>query len=321
MRLTPSKKFITALLPLLLALALCGCGTGDIGDAVRSVKKSSSLPEPVTGASVEDMSLRYTAEASGVAVQSCGKASIDYSNISDGYVMVWGSAEMGDYVKIQVHGSGDTYSYTLPTGEWAVLPLSEGSGEYRVNIFENVGGSRYAMILSADFYASVTDELSPFLRPNVYVNYAVAPNTVATAAMLTEGMDSTLSKVAAVYDYVTGLLEYDRQLAATVQAGYIPDLDGDLVKRSGICFDYAALMAGMLRSVGVPSKMVFGYAGDLYHAWLNVWSEESGWINKVVCFNGSDWQRFDPTYASYNSEKSSAEYVGNGDNYVEKFFY
>ena len=51
---------------------------------------------------------------------------------------------------------------------------------------------------------------------------------------------------------------------------------GLLEKKSGICFDYAALMTGMLRSQGVPCKLVVGYAGTVYHAWISVWTAEHG---------------------------------------------
>ena len=34
-------------------------------------------------------------------------------------------------------------------------------------------------------------------------------------------------------------------------------------------------MTGMLRSQGIPSKLVVGYAGTAYHAWISVWTEET----------------------------------------------
>lgn len=42
--------------------------------------------------------------------------------------------------------------------------------------------------------------------------------------------------------------------------------------KSGICYDYASLFAGILRSQGIPAKLVKGYKSDLkeYHAWNEV---------------------------------------------------
>lgn len=114
--------------------------------------------------------------------------------------------------------------------------------------------------------------------------------------------------MAAVYDFVIQNITYDKQLAATVQSGYLPVLDSVLEKKTGICFDYAALMTGMLRSQGVPCKLVVGYAGTAYHAWISVWSEKDGWIDGVVYFDGTSWQRMDPTFAA-NGKPEQRDYA------------
>ena len=69
-------------------------------------------------------------------------------------------------------------------------------------------------------------------------------------AELTGGKSKPLDKVGAVYNYVVHSLTYDRAKAASVTSGYLPDLDSVLASRTGICFDYASLMTGMLRSQG-----------------------------------------------------------------------
>lgn len=63
---------------------------------------------------------------------------------------------------------------------------------------------------------------------------------------------------------------------------------------SGICYDYSALFAGMLRSLGIPTKLVKGYKNDMreYHAW-----------NEVLV--GENWVIIDTTYdAALNSQKN-----------------
>ena len=125
-----------------------------------------------------------------------------------------------------------------------------------------------------------------------------------------------------VYDYVVTNLTYDRQKAATVQSGYLPVLDTVLAEKKGICFDYASLMTGMLRSQGVPCKLVVGYAGTAYHAWINVWSEETGWIDGAIYFDGTSWQRMDPTFASTGKQSAKImAYIGDGKNYTVKYIY
>lgn len=109
------------------------------------------------------------------------------------------------------------------------------------------------------------------------------------AAELTAGMTDNLEKVQTIYDYVVQNISYDRLLAAKVQSGYLPDIDQVLAKKKGICFDYAALMSAMLRSQEVPTKLVVGYTGSVYHAWINVYSEEEGWIDAAIYFDGQEW--------------------------------
>jgi len=154
------------------------------------------------------------------------------------------------------------------------------------------------------------------------VDYSEAENTIRLAAQLTAGMTEPLDKVSAVYSYVVENISYDKKLAATVQSGYLPVLDDVLESGKGICFDYAALMTGMLRSQSVPCKLVVGYAGETYHAWISVYSEKDGWIDSAIYFDGLAWKRMDPTFASSgNGSKEMMEYIGDGTNYTEKYLY
>ena len=142
------------------------------------------------------------------------------------------------------------------------------------------------------------------------------------AADLTAGKQTVLDKVTAVYTFVIGTLSYDTALAESVQSGYLPVLDDVLRAKKGICFDYAALMTGMLRSQGVPTKLIVGFAGEAYHAWISVWSSETGWIENVVYFDGKTWQRMDPTFASSSSNAEALKkYIGDNSNYTEKYNY
>ena len=266
--------------------------------------------------------MEATAVASGVLTKENAEAVIDYSNTGDGYVMVQYTAHTDSRLKAQVKGPSTAYTYNLTAGQWAALPLSDGNGTYQIVVYKNVSGTKYAAVLALTAEVLLADEFAPFLHSNQYVNFDAAPQTAARAAALTGGIPDTLGKVEAVYDYVVEYLTYDKELAATVKSGYLPDLDRVLEKGKGICFDYAALMTGMLRSRGVPCKLVVGYAGEVYHAWISVWTEHSGWVDGVIWFDGSKWQRMDPTFASSGERSESIlAYIGNGSNYSAKYFY
>ncbi|MEG1997770.1 MAG: transglutaminase-like domain-containing protein, partial [Clostridiales bacterium] len=131
-----------------------------------------------------------------------------------------------------------------------------------------------------------------------------------------------LSKVGVIYKYVIKNYTYNTKLAATVTSGYLPNLDAFFDKKSGICFDYAALMTAMLRSQNIPTKLVVGYTGKAYHAWISVYTEAGGWLDNVIFFNGAEWKLMDPTFASSSkSSESIMKYIGNGENYSAKYLY
>lgn len=262
------------------------------------------------------------ATAPGHAKKDSGSAVIDYSNITDGYVTVKYKHKTSTRIKVQIKGPKTTYTYNITPEELTVFPLSEGNGKYTVTVYENVTGTKYATVISTSFNANLKNEFGPFLYPNQYVDYSRAPNSVNKAYELTAGTTDPLKMVAAIYDYVVDTLTYDSGKAATVKSGYLPELDKVLETKTGICFDYAALMTGMLRSLGIPCKLVVGYAGDSYHAWINVWSESEGWIDGAIFFNGTSWQRMDPTFASSaHRSQGIMEYIGDGKNYTEKYLY
>lgn len=254
--------------------------------------------------------------APGILTQSNADAVIDYSNMSDGYVMAKFNTDFGVRLKVQVTGPTTTYTYSVDPGLWTVFPLSDGNGAYTVKLFRNVVDNRYSTVLSASLDVSLKNEFAPFLRPNQYVNYENEPITCQTASTVIHDGASMIEKVKAVYNYVVTNISYDYEKAATVQSGYLPDLDEVLTSRKGICFDYAALMAGMLRSLDVPCKLVIGYAGVEYHAWISVWSAETGWVDGVIFFNGTNWQTMDPTFAATGSADSI-----NKVTYTSKYVY
>jgi hypothetical protein len=323
-------------LPLLLIVAaLTGCGqSADTRESETDVLEDAYIDQvDLETTDLEDeivalselppaLPSQLTPVASGKKTKTASTAVIDYSNTQDGYVMVQYTASTQKALKAQVKGPTTTYTYNLTAGQWATFPLSDGNGSYQVTVYENVSGSKYASVVSASFTATLTDEFAPFLRPNQYVDYGVATKTVAKAVELTQGKTDTLDKVQVVYDYVVSNLTYDKNLAATVQSGYLPVLDTVLEKKTGICFDYAALMTGMLRSQGVPCKLVVGYAGTAYHAWISVWTEDAGWVDGAIYFDGTSWQRMDPTFASSGKKSASVmKYIGDGSNYTAKYFY
>lgn len=320
-------KVSKAVIPLILAatmLVACGQSQQDenvytslhqivdavIEDEFVALADSPALPDNIP-----------MPEPSGTKQEKNKYSVIDYSNTEDGYVMVKVIESSAERLKVQVKRE-TTYTYDIQVGDWVTLPLSDGNGSYKVSIFENISGTKYSNLLTASFDVMLVDDFAPFIRPNQYVNYADAPETIAKAEELTADCEDELEKVEVIYEFVVNHLKYDKNKAKTVKSGYLPDLDEVLAGTKGICFDYAALMTAMLRSTGIPCKLVVGYAGKAYHAWINVWTEETGWVDGTIFFDGTAWQRMDPTFISSGKKSQNAQkYVGDGNNYAPKYLY
>ena len=185
--------------------------------------------------------------------------------------------------------------------------------------YENIEGSSYAVLFKDSFDAPLENELLPFLYPNQFVDFDADSRAVATAAETVAGATDDLDAVAAIYHYVVENITYDAEKAATVTSGYLPVVDETLASGKGICFDYAALTVAMLRSQNIPARLEIGYAGDAYHAWISVYTEETGWIDRLIEFSG-DWTRMDPTFAAgRESSEAVLQYIGDGSNYTVQY--
>ena len=200
-----------------------------------------------------------------------------------------------------------------------VFPLVADSGSYTVAIYENVEGTQYASVLSQDIQVSVTDEFGPYLYPNQYVNFNADSLAVAKSSELAYYCNSDTEVVESVYNYIISNFKYDYDKAANVKSGYLPDIDNVFKENTGICFDYASVMAAMLRTQAIPTRLEVGYAGDEYHAWISTYIQDVGWVNGIIEFDGSTWNMLDPTFASTSS--SPKDFVPKDSDYTIKYVY
>ena len=93
----------------------------------------------------------------------------------------------------------------------------------------------------------------------------------------------------------------------------LPVVDETLESKKGICFDYAALLAAMLRSQQIPTRLGTGNTTIEYHAWVEVYIEGKGWINPDILLHAKKWSRMDPTF-----DASDIDYK---DDYEDKYYY
>ena len=322
------SKFIKMQAAVVLGCVLVmgtGCGTKTDQTTGNAADQEIEIAEAaVPKGAVPPTTYVKVASNPGVTVYSNDKAAIDASNSNQGYVSVKYTGGSNVRIKAQVTKSGGTtYTYDLNNnGKYEVFPLTEGDGTYSIKVFENTSGSKYAQAFSQNVTAKLDNDFIPFLYPNQYVDFNADSKVVKKAAQLASPSGDELETIANVYNYVVNNITYDNNLAQNVQSGYLPNVDAVLDKGSGICFDYAALMTAMLRSQNIPTKLVIGYSGNLYHAWINTYVDEVGWVDNIIYFAGTDWKLMDPTFASSGKgDKSIQQYIGDGKNYKSKYTY
>lgn len=249
--------------------------------------------------------------APGTKTKKTALIELDYSNVNEGYFQVKTLSEQHKKLKVQVFkGSEDKSPYKYDINKnlaYETIPLTKGNGDYIVKVYENTTGNKYAVLMSVNFTVTLSDEKKPFLYPNQVVDYNADSKTIEKARELTKGQTSELERIKNIYGYVISNVKYDWDKVKAVQGKYVlPVVDTTLATNKGICFDYAALSAAMMRSHGIPTKVVTGYVDEGYHAWIEVYASEVGWISPQRYFNSEQWNFSDPTY-----DASSSNYQGS----------
>lgn len=229
-------------------------------------------------------------------------------NTNDSTVAV--NYEATDYSKYKVAVTKDnnTYYYNL-TSKNEVYPLQMGNGKYTVSLYENVSGKKYKLVESDKINLS-SDKLSVFLSSSQNINWDSNSTTSKLATKLTKDLDTDEKKVEAIYNYVIENIDYDYEEAYNVKSGYIPNPEEVLSSNKGICYDYSSLLAAMLRSQDIPTKLVKGTSTNTstYHAWNEVY------------INGK-WNVIDTTVDASALDSSSISLLKDSDNYNAKKIY
>ncbi|NLK01192.1 MAG: transglutaminase domain-containing protein [Clostridia bacterium] len=215
-------------------------------------------------------------------------------------------------VAVRVSRGEISYDYIMRNGN-NNIPLQLGSGEYIIRVLEHLDGNKYRQVAQKTVNSNPADVKAVYLQSIQMINWDKEMMAVKKAGQLTEGMENDGDKVRAIYNYIVGNIAYDHAKAQSVGAGYLPVVDEILKIKRGICYDYASLFAVMLRSQGIPTKLLMGRKSDVqeYHAWNEVFLKEEG-----------KWVTIDTTYdAGMRTVGVQAFMIKNNNDYtIEKVY-
>lgn len=253
------------------------------------------------------------------AVHTDGVNAIDFSHCNKGYIGIASISE--GKLKAQVQNGEFSYNYDLPNdGTPIIVPVNMGDGAYTVRVMQNTDGNRYLELYASTADVVLASEEEPYVRPNVFCNYTQQSACVALATELCANAQTQGEAFDAIYDFISSNISYDGEKASRLEdvTGYVPDPDATLASRSGICFDYASLTAAMLRSQGIPCKILTGYVSpdNIYHAWDMIYLDGS-WTSLHISAPADNWARADMTFAATGAGAT----IGDGSSYNDRYTY
>lgn len=221
-----------------------------------------------------------------------GDFSIDLSELDEGYFGV--RVEDPDQYVLKVRSNNVPYTYWF-NDSTLVVPLSEGSGSYSITLYKQDSGDKYITVYNNTITSS-QDNLSIFTKSNSLISFNEDSLCVKAADKLKKvSCGNERFFVGLVKAYIGAKVDYNQAFADTDPSVYIPNPDKTLSSGKGICIDTATLAAAMIRSQGIPCKVIIGYTdkGE-YHAWNAI-------------YLGGEWHQFDVNnneIDGYSAEKA-----------------
>ena len=205
------------------------------------------------------------------------------------YGYVWVSAISDTVIKIQITSGDMTQTITPPCdGILRRTPLVGDDEQHDVVVFSKIDkdpqNQKYTRLKRAKVVARLDEDSPVYILPNIYVCYDPESECVKKADEIASGLETDEEIVDAVCKFICENISYDQSKAEMLKhkpmATYLPDPDETLASGKGICCDYAVLTAAMLRSQGIPTKVVIGVYIPLddVHAWNEVYLKDAGWL-------------------------------------------
>ena len=225
--------------------------------------------------------------APGNSLKKNSNLQVDADHTSEGYFLASLRKSSKRKIKLRVKKGQEMLTYDLNgDGEFEIFPLQLGDGKYEILLYENVSGKKYSSAGKITLNVKLSSEDICFYYPNQYVNYTETSEPVAKAAEICAGQAGE-ERYNTVCGFMKKNMSYDFIKAISVKGGELPDIEGCYQKKKGICQDLSALMCCMLRTQGIPARLMIGYADKTYHAWVEFqYNGKSYFFDPTAAVNG-----------------------------------
>lgn len=196
------------------------------------------------------------------------------------------------------------------------------SGGLRVDRYDSVRSPIFldsGMVYSVVSNVPITDPATlrgagplqiPANDPYLQVEDSLPGRVADLASRITDGQATEYDKVIAIQSWIAANTQYDLSVARD-PAG-VDTVDRFLfVTRRGFCEQIASAMAVMLRTQGIPTRLVTGYGPGTWNPLTGYYevkqSDAHAWLE--VYYPGIGWVPYDPTFGVPTASGSGAHFI------------
>ena len=251
--------------------------------------------------------LVLTVAAASVVLYAAGQVQFSKDYLSKGIIGIKYKSSDNKKTKVLIQFGDKKYQYNIKSDDKIhYFPLQLGNGEYQVGVYENVEGTKYSAVASEKVNVKLDDSSKVFLNSIQLIEWSEKMNTVSLAKELTKNKTTDKEKIEVCYQYMVQQFKYDFDKLKNLQYDYIPVVDDVVKKKLGICYDYSAVFASMLRSMDIKCKLIMGYTPNVkeYHAWNEVYMDDK-WITVDTTYDSQMYG----AKIKYSFEKPKKDYT------------
>lgn len=218
-----------------------------------------------------------------------------------------------ELVEVKDETQEDSKNTSDPANHFAKKPSTSVSSLFK--IMAGTSAADQEAIASYNYYTRLSERTDyqalDLYKQSVYTQGSFAWTEINTLAnQITVGCTTEVDKVQAIYNWVCTNIFYDYDLYEG-RTSYECSAGTTLSLGRGVCEGYAELTNALIREVGIPAKVVGGYAdsdltasklmyaqGQGNHGWVEAYFDPSN------NGQGAKWVTMDTTWGSSNSYKN-----------------
>lgn len=202
---------------------------------------------------------------------------LDHSEADEGIVEIRYIGEYESlYLTVNAVGKNtvgsNNYTYIVQRGRYLKVPLCYGAGSYSFNFYLDNNGNKGNFLVGKTVESGLSDKDSIYTRKNSYVNIPTYNNEYQK--VISELMASS-NKITYISEALTYVKENYKYLDEKIDTAYIPDISKFIKLGEGNRLEFASLFAGLMRSNGIPCKVVICLDNKEKYIWNEVYYNDT----------------------------------------------